>query len=263
MSFADYLKINAYQVEKELDKILNRLLNETKRIDPKLITLIKEFVKSCQGGKRIRGVLVNLGYEIAQGKKTNQILKVGAALEIMHTAILAHDDIIDESPKRRDQASLYVRVGEYQAITLADLGFFLAIKILSEIGNSKMLQVFSQTMVNTAIGQIMDINGGDKKIIAKFKTAQYTISNPLVLGAIIAGADNRLIKMLEEFGENLGIAYQIKDDILDKEADDHARKQLIEYTARAEKIIPQLTSRNVKIRQLLKDLCFYLLERSK
>src|SRR3989344_14258 len=110
MSFEEYLKGSARKVEKELDKILERFLEDTRKTNPKLVPFAKEFVKSCKGGKRIRGVLVKLGYEIAGGKD-EEIYKISAAFEILHTALLIHDDIIDQSPTRRGKPSLHISLG--------------------------------------------------------------------------------------------------------------------------------------------------------
>lgn len=258
VNFASYLKVNAQKVDQELDKILS-----------KLPPLAKEFVNSCGGGKRIRGVLVNLGYEIAKGKETKEIFKIAAALEIMHTAILVHDDIMDKSPTRRGKPSLYRKVGIDRAIALGDLGFFLSLQIISESNfpekeKSEALKLFSKTMVDTAIGQIMDIQKDDPITVAKLKTAQYTILGPLCLGAILAGADDKLLGVLREFGENLGVAFQIQDDILDGESDrvDVARKKALQYVSRANKMIPQITSNQSMVR-LLEEMGQYLVNRDR
>lgn len=272
MDFKSYLNSNARFINKQLDKSLSMFLTETKKLSPKILPLALEFVDSCKGGKTIRGVLCKMGYEIAmslKGSWTSQddIIKVGAGLEIMHAAILVHDDIIDQSPTRRGKPSLFKRVGKFQALALGDLGFFLAIKIISQSNfpqkeKNNALSLLSETMFKTAAGQIMDIAKDDPIKTARLKTALYTISGPLRLGAILAGATTSLLEKLDRFGTNLGIAYQIRDDILDGEAGDRERKQLREYTELAEKIIPNITS-NVRIRKLLKDLCQYLLERTK
>jgi len=261
-------------MDKQLDKILDELRKEVGKISPNLLPLINKFIESCQGGKRLRGKLVILGYEIGQvhleGAKAHlrgEILKIAAAYEIMHSAILAHDDIIDQSPTRRGQPSLYKSVGMEQAITLADLGFFLAIKIISEAkfpekAKNEALKLFSQTMVATAIGQMLDIQKGDPATVMKLKTARYTVAGPLQLGAILGGAREELIGELGEFGESLGVAFQIKDDILDKEANDEDLVNALKYMDKARKIIPKLTN-DLKMKKVLNELVDYMVERSK
>ena len=268
MDFKIYLDKTAKELDREVEKILNQELKEAKGIGKKLVPLLEAFTDACMGGKRIRGVLVKLGYELA-GKKSKEIIKIGAAYEILHAAILAHDDIIDNSPTRRDKPSLYKSVGISQAITLGDLGFFLAIKIISESnfpqrGKNEALALFARTMVDTAVGQMLDIQKGDPLTIMKFKTAQYTIAGPLQLGAILAGWGPTSIRLrrIKQFGESLGIAFQIQDDILDGEAVDYSQKEALEYTSRAKKLIPKITL-NIRLRKLLADMTQYLVERKK
>src|SRR5258708_5252459 len=242
MSFEDYLKENAQKIENELDQILSQFLMETKKISPNILPSALAFIESCKGGKRIRGVLCKLGYEIGSSKLNQEIIKVAAALEIMHTAILIHDDIVDKSPKRRGKQSLYKKVGIDQAMALGDLGFFLAIKIISESNFSeerknKALKLFSKTMFDTAIGQVMDIQKRkkDEIIIAKLKTTWYTISGPLKLGAVLAEGSLSLLQKLGEFGDNLGIVFQIRDDILDRDDSKGVRSRALKYISESKK----------------------------
>ena len=235
MDFKSYLKITADKIEREIEGILGDFRKEVNKINPKLIPLVDAFIEACQGGKRLRGTLVKLGYELATGPvdPRNDVLKIGAAYEIFHTSILAHDDIADQSSLRRGKPTLYQALGgdHYglsQALGLADIGFFLSAKLIADSNfspqvKSKALSFFIQTIINTGLGQVLDVEvphlGGERKeedviSIHKLKTAQYTISGPLVLGAILAGAEQDLIRELGEFGENLGIAFQIQDDIL-------------------------------------------------
>ena len=281
MDFKSYLKNGAEEIEGEIEGILARFRKEVNKINPKLIPLLDAFIEACEGGKRIRGTLVKLGYEVGKihlrgeknalhlgGVEHKDILKVGTAIEILHAAILIHDDIIDESPTRRGQKSLYQKVGISQAITLADLGFFLAIKIISESKfedrrKNQAIKLFSETVVDTAIGQMLDILHTDPETCAKLKTARYTIAGPLSLGAILAGAEEKLIRDFGEFGENLGIAFQIKDDILDGEviSVESAQEDALEYTTKAKKIIPRLT-KDSKMSTLLEQMADYLVQRT-
>lgn len=248
MDFGKYLEQNAGKLDKQIEKILDEWIKEVEKIDKKLVPLGKAFIKSCTGGKRIRGTLVKVGYEIGKQssaishqssdrdktsliadsaailKADSSIFKVAAAYEILHTASLIHDDIIDRSPTRRGQKSLYKALGGYhygvsQGISLGDIGFFLTVKIISEskfpeVLKNKVLRLFSKTMIDTGLGEILDVEKGDPLILARLKTARYSVCAPLQIGAILARADHRLVRILGEFGENLGIAYQIQDDIL-------------------------------------------------
>lgn len=268
MDFKKYLQKVAQELDREVEKILRNEVNKTKIIDEKLALLVKAFSNSCKGGKRIRGALVNLGYQLAAGK-SEEIIRIGAAYEILHTAILIHDDIIDQSLTRRDQPSLYQALGgnHYgisQAISLADYGFFLAFKLIAD---TNAAEVFSQIMMDTAFGQMLELEKANPLLVAKFKTARYTIAGPLQIGAVLAGANQKLIRVLGEFGESLGIAFQIQDDILDSEMDwlggmSNAKKKANEYQNKAIKILPEIT-KNKKMSKILHQMAEYLVQRTK
>lgn len=232
-NFQSYLKSTAKEVNNELDEFLKRWLIEVKLKSPKLTTLHKSFIQSCQGGKRVRAALVKLGYELAGGKSAGQILKPALAFEVFQTAILAHDDIIDQSPIRRGQPSLYQALGgkHYgisQTICLGDIGFFLALRLIAESNfpdqvKNLALQSFIQSTIDTALGEMLDVElpttkaektEKDALTIFYLKAAKYTITGPMEVGARLAGADGKLISDLNSYGDKLGMAFQIQDDIL-------------------------------------------------
>ncbi|MDO8573739.1 MAG: polyprenyl synthetase family protein [Candidatus Daviesbacteria bacterium] len=264
MDFEKYLKTTAKKLDREVEKILKEQLEKAEKTDKKLVPLLQAFAKTCQGGKRIRGVLVILGYEIARGKE--EIIKIGAAYEIMHGAILIHDDIIDQSITRRNRSSLYQTLGgnHYgisQAISLGDYGFFLAFKIIAD---TKAGGLFSQVMMETAFGQMLELKKANPLLVMKLKTACYTIAGPMQIGAVLAGAGVKLIRALGEFGENLGIAYQIKDDILDGDvkSPEKAKEQAGEYKNKAMKVLPEIT-KDKNMSKLLEQMGEYLVRRTK
>lgn len=234
MDFKDYLKDSAEQINATLDQIFASWRKEVAKINPHVLRLLEVSIQASEGGKRLRGTLVKLGYELAGGKKDNQdILVPAAAYEIFQTAILAHDDIIDKSPLRRGKETIYQTLGAdhhaiSQTICLGDIGFFLSYQLISQSNfpdqnKNKAIKAFSKTMIDTAFGEILDVelpylntkySEKDVITISKYKTAWYTIVGPLQLGAALAGADQKLLDNLKIFGENLGIAFQIQDDIL-------------------------------------------------
>jgi len=227
--FKTYLHQTAALIDQELQRELVFWQNDPEQ---------KAFVAQCKGGKRVRGTLVRLAYELAGGKDKSAIMQPAIAFEIFQTAILAHDDIIDKSPLRRGKPSLYQALGgnHYgisQTICLGDLGFFLCIELLatsdfSPSVKNKAIALFSQYIQQTIQGEILDIRLPIQKVItendilslALLKTASYSLTGPLLVGATLAGANNKFIQRLKIFGDNLGIAYQIHDDILGIYADE-------------------------------------------
>ncbi len=240
MDFSNYLKEAAAEVDRELADVFSKWSAEVQAVSSKLVELNNEFIQASQGGKRLRGALVKLGYEMALAEDYGQaritdreIMKAAAAFEIFQTAILSHDDVIDQSAIRRGRPTLYQALGgnHYgvsQTICLGDIGYFLALRVIAKSDFADELKIravrlFAQAMLDTALGQLLDVElpnrqtpkeEADALTVFRLKTARYTIVGPLQLGAVLAGADRKLLGEIENFGESLGTAFQIQDDIL-------------------------------------------------
>ena len=237
---------NYYQKEKKIidDKIhkLNRnLLEET---NPIIKENLNYFTDLNSNGKNIRGLLVLLGYHLL--KEDNEYaIDLALAYEVFQTAILVHDDIIDQDDIRRGKCTISYRnkikyaslkknnkvhLSNSIALCVGDYGLYLANKIISDSYQEdnnlgKILSYFNQTVLDTIKGEILEItlpyeNQTDEDLenniinIYLLKTAIYTISGPLSLGLLLAGADNKKVEEIKKFGEKIGIAFQIQDDIL-------------------------------------------------
>ncbi|GHS98409.1 geranylgeranyl pyrophosphate synthase [Synergistales bacterium] len=219
-----------------LDKLIAS--HEENEALSRLYTLFKE---AGTGGKCIRGSLVKLGYEIISGCPAgDEILPAAAAFEILQTGILGHDDIIDKSPLRRCRDSIWRAAsgrdddpaarhyGVSQAICLGDIGIILANRLVAESDFEPPLRyeamtVFHDVQMNTIDGEMLDVYLSHQKAygdetgilqMTRLKTAWYTVIGPMQLGAVLAGAGRIQKSYIEEFGESLGIAFQMKDDIL-------------------------------------------------
>lgn len=241
---------NYYQEEKEkLEKLINNYNNELVKEDN---SIIKEnltyFSNLNTNGKLIRGVLTNLGYFLLKDNK-DYSNDLALAYEVFQTSILVHDDIIDQDDKRRGVNTIHFEnynkykdynsidskhLGNSIAICMGDYGLYLAIKIIStrykdDPNLSKVLTNFINTALNTVKGEIIDVvlpvevknnkvnnNFLEESImnIYKLKTANYTIIGPLTTGLLLAGIDFSKLEDITTFGEKVGIAFQIQDDIL-------------------------------------------------
>ncbi len=95
MDFESFLNSNGEKINQQLNQFLAEFLKDAEKTSNTLSALVKELVNSCQGGKRIRGVLVSLGYKIAQGNDDTEIYKISAASDILHSGLLIHDKITD------------------------------------------------------------------------------------------------------------------------------------------------------------------------
>jgi geranylgeranyl pyrophosphate synthase len=239
MRFTQFLQNSAEDINQEIESYFTEWSKDIEQISPRLLPLVTALGDASKDGKRIRGTLVLLGSQIASDatfmeKNKSALLKVAIAYEIFQTAILAHDDIIDKSPTRRGKPSLYMQLGgnhfgKSQAICLGDIGFFLAFRIIAESNfqekeKNKALTFFSQAVHDTVIGEVLDVDISESQYVvsekdvldvARLKTAYYTFVGPLMLGAVLGGADTMTLGAIKTYGENIGIAFQIQDDIND------------------------------------------------
>lgn len=222
------------KIESKINEILDKEIEKYK--DNEFIKeSLEELKRLSSGGKRVRGYLVKLGAMLF-GKDDEDYVDLAAALEIFQTAILIHDDIIDEADKRRGMDTINAKykghIGISKAICIGDLGFFISYRIINNANISKelkdeIIKVYSKTLHNTVNGEIVDVElplkdinyhkyMSDKIIYDIYvnKTAWYTIIGPVLIGAASAGASECDKQKLIEMGTNLGIAFQIKDDLL-------------------------------------------------
>ena len=203
--------------------------------------LMQRFSGFLGQGKMIRGCLVILSYLMYEGKVPEWIIKTASAVELIHSSLLVHDDIMDRDHVRRGNKTLFAQYqelgerkkyhdsahfGESLGICAGDIGFFLAFETLSEIDINPDLKVeifglWSKELTYVGLAQMQDVyfsisgmEPGEDEILDlyRFKTARYTFSLPLMTGAILAGKDNKTIAHLEKLGECIGIIFQIKDD---------------------------------------------------
>lgn len=181
----------------------------------------EKILKFTQNGKMFRGGLVLLSYEIfgrpyfakaSRGKK--EAIKAGAAIELLQSGLLIHDDIIDRDLLRRGEKTIYASYGSDLAICFGDAAHFLAYEILPE----SLKDIFAKKSMEVVLGQMQDVSGKQKMTekdildVYLYKTASYTCSLPLIMGAVLAGAKASETKKMEELGKYLGIIFQIKDD---------------------------------------------------
>lgn len=177
-------------------------------------------IEFTKGGKRIRPALLLLVNEAVGGGGDPD--PAAAAVELIHLASLIHDDIIDDSSMRRDSPSFHVTHGVEMAILIADFIFSLVLGIANGYDDKRVGKLFSETTKLMSIGEMMEVASLKKGIpislddylrVLEYKTASL-FRAASSLGALIAGKDH-LIERMGLYGLYLGLAYQIKDDILD------------------------------------------------
>ena len=179
---------------------------------------------ATHGGKRIRPLILMLSAE-AVGVPSTKTDLASVAVELLHTESIIHDDIIDEQIKRRDRDSFHKRYGNNTSILSADFVFGIILEIASRYNDPRVAKELSLAAIKMCEGEQRELNMNARKVpwveyltVISEKTA-VLFQTSSKLGAIIGGGNEEEIDGLAGFGVNLGIAYQIHDDILDWETD--------------------------------------------
>lgn len=211
---------------------------------------------ALRGGKRLRALLLLAGYRMASRREPTAAIPAAAALEHFQSWMLIHDDIIDHADSRRGGPSLHralesraraagalgdpAALGAGLAITLGDLEVpftlhgLLAVKA-PPARRLRAVEEFVRMTRLTAYGQVLDIRNGSRPVgeiraedvllVHRLKTAYYTAACPLRLGAILGGAGDLLVEGLERFGLDVGVAFQLRDDLFGAGFDDGAGRK--------------------------------------
>jgi geranylgeranyl diphosphate synthase type I len=195
---------------------------------PEAAELIAELERlTAAGGKRLRPSFCYWGYRAAGGPPSSEIVRAATSLELLHTFAIVHDDIMDDSDERRGEATVHVRRGSGFAILAGDLALVLADELFFSSGfePSALHRAFASYSVmrqEVIAGQHLDvaaagrlsISEDEARRIAILKSGRYSIEKPLVIGARLAGANDDLARDLSRFGDPLGEAFQLRDDLL-------------------------------------------------
>jgi geranylgeranyl diphosphate synthase, type II len=182
------------------------------------------------GGKRIRPLLTLLSCDMF-GANVREAIPAAIALEVFHNFTLVHDDIMDVAPIRRGYETVYKKWNQNIGILAGDAMLAKAFEILvesNEVHIKQLVGLLSRVAVEVCEGQQLDMNFENSEMVSlpeylnmiRLKTAVLTAS-ALMAGAIVANTSEKNQKEIYHFGENLGIAFQIKDDILDVYADEN------------------------------------------
>ena len=195
-------------------------------------------------GKMIRGGLVILAADMLTSPHYHDSIALAAGMELAQSSLLIHDDIMDRDLTRRGAPSFFAQYkilaeeqtlnepyhfGEAMGICAGDIGFFLLYDIVGALKvdpliKVSLLQILSRELTLVGLAQMQDVYFGatsspapleDILSLYRHKTARYTFSLPLLLGATLAGAQSELLDKLSLLGEDMGIIFQLRDDELD------------------------------------------------
>lgn len=176
------------------------------------------------GGKRLRPVLVLMACQLFDSN-VSKAINAAHAIEVFHNFTLVHDDIMDNAPLRRGQQTVYTKWNMPIAILSGDLMMIKATQLLCETETNELkalLDMFNKTAIEVCEGQQIDMNFEARNDVTHEEYIQMIslktsvlLAASLHIGAKIGGASNEDAQYIYDFGKNIGIAFQIQDDILD------------------------------------------------
>jgi octaprenyl-diphosphate synthase len=185
----------------------------------KVITEIGEYLRAG-GGKRLRPALLLLSSKLFDHNERTPV-RLGAVVEIIHTATLVHDDIIDEAQTRRGRASTNTQWGNSKCVLAGDWLYMQAFKVALEERNLRILDVLIELTQQMVEGELLQMEklgksiGMDEHLDLIFRKTACLFSVCMRLGAIVGQATTDQEERLASYGRNLGMAFQIVDDVLD------------------------------------------------
>ncbi len=202
---------------KDKIELINSEINKTVSGEPKkLYDAARHLFKKQAGGKRIRPILLFLAHETVSG--TEGVLKSAVSTELIHTFTLIHDDLMDNDRLRRGMASVHAAYGDTTAILAGDLLFAKAF----EICDAKISDILAHAASEVCEGQQLDMSYEEKEVITEEEYMDMIMKKTGVLieastkaGAVLGCASDAEVFAMATYGRNIGIAFQIHDDILD------------------------------------------------
>jgi geranylgeranyl diphosphate synthase type I len=232
-----------------LTQLLMKKNEDLQRVHSMGADSVNRILDFTSRGKMLRGGLVSLAYLLTRGEERNRamflpekVTAAGAAMELFQSGFLIHDDIMDRDEMRRGGASVFSQYGKIAAernfpdsyhtgesigICVGDIAFFIAFEVLGGISRTgegdSLIELSARELSYVGVAQMLDVYWGQEKGnikeeevfgLYRYKTGRYTFSLPLVSGAVLAGAKEDQIELLDRIGELLGVVFQLKDDEL-------------------------------------------------
>lgn len=197
------------------------------RSDIQVIGYLASYLRAS-GGKRVRPALLLLSNKASGGAGESQsVIRLATVMEMIHTATLVHDDIIDNASTRRNSVTVNARFGNQAAVLIGDWLYMSAFETSLKERNLEILDILTALTRKMTEGELIqlttlgrtDISEDDYFDILRRKTA-YLFSACCEIGAILAGASSEIREAMKNYGLNLGTAFQLADDLLDFTAEE-------------------------------------------
>ncbi len=204
-----------------VDDVIRRSLDS----DVALVRSVARYIVES-GGKRLRPALVVLSANACGYRGGSEHFTMAAVVELIHTATLLHDDVVDESSMRRGRPTANAQFGNAASVLVGDFLYSRAFQMMVQLGRMRVLEVLSDATNVIAEGEVMqllncrnpDIDEARYLDVVRRKTAKLFEAS-MRLGAILASADRALEDALGDYGMHLGTAFQLIDDVLDYSGD--------------------------------------------
>jgi len=223
-TYGKYIK----KIDQALDAELS-LYSESEFIEP--------LKYSLEGGKRIRPIILTLAAE-SIGKIDDNVFSASCAVEFLHMESIIHDDIIDNETMRRQKDPFHIKFGYNTSVLTGDFVLGLILAICSRLDNARITKDLASTAMLMSEGEMIenrletseDVTFDDYLKVIEYKTAT-AFEAAARIGGIIANGTEEQIEALSEYGLNLGIAYQIRDDLFDWKNEDKLFNTLIKKSS--------------------------------
>ena len=230
----------------EINPLLEKYSEYIKKINSVLDSELELYAESefkeplkyaLDGGKRIRPIILLLASECV-GQIDDNTLAAACAIEFLHTESVIHDDIIDNETLRRQKDPFHIKYGYNTSVLTGDFVLGLILSIASRINNPRVTKNLATTAMMMSEGEVIesrletseDITFDDYLKVIEYKTAT-AFETASRLGAIISGGTDIEIESLADYGKNIGIAYQIRDDLHDWKNEDKLFNLLIKNSS--------------------------------
>ena len=230
----------------EINPLLEKYSEYIKKIDGVLDSELELYAESefkeplkyaLDGGKRIRPIILLLASECV-GQIDDNTLAAACAIEFLHTESVIHDDIIDNETLRRQKDPFHIKYGYNTSVLTGDFVLGLILSIASRINNPRVTKNLATTAMMMSEGEVIesrletseDVTFDDYLKVIEYKTAT-TFETASRLGGIISGGTDVEIESLADYGKNIGIAYQIRDDLHDWKNEDKLFNLLIKNSS--------------------------------
>jgi octaprenyl-diphosphate synthase len=208
----DYIQASLPPIEKEL-------AHRVAAMNPVVVPVAEHILQA--GGKRLRPILCLLTAQTL-GRIDDSIYPLACSLELIHSATLLHDDVLDNAERRRGRRAAHLHFGVTETILAGDALLALANSIITGYRNIELMTLVSEAIYQTATGEILEIQRMRQPVLTREQYLEIIVGKTAFLiqtccqcGALWSGASRDLLDQARSFGLNLGIAFQLVDDALD------------------------------------------------